>query len=174
MRLTWDIKAVLILVFLGVMGLLWGAFEAHEAAVYQRGHDAAMHERDVADAKHRTADILAEQEKERKHIAAMDAAESLRLKQKADDEKDKNDAVRIARAGGSGMRCPVRTEVRIAPDSASTGPAPAPGPTQDGQLLPEAAGDILDIAGTHAQDMRDYNALLDEYQRLRAFVNSPR
>jgi cbb3-type cytochrome oxidase subunit 3 len=161
-----------ILVVLALVGGAWFAWEAHEKSVYDRGYKAAMDLRDEQDAaalKMSTADAL---KKEREHNVALATAEARRLQERSDYEKDKSDAVRVARAGNSGMRCPGAT---VRADAAPPGGTAAsrPSEAQDTEFLPDVAGDLLDIAGTVAQDVRDYNSLADEYDKLVTFCNAP-
>lgn len=155
---------------LALMVGAWFAWEAHEQAVFDRGYQAAMAKRDAQDVKHLAEDIALALAKERQFAAQLAAAEAQRLQEKADHETEKADAVRIARAGNSGMRCP-KPPVRADAAPGSPGAVAGPGEAQDDRLVPEAAGDILDIVADRAQDVRDYNDLADQYDELVLFCN---
>lgn len=158
--------AVVVLIAILIGAIKW--IPAHYIAV---GVQQQKDTRAAADAKHLAADTAASLKQERDFAARLAESEAQRLKERDHHAKDKAAAVAVARAGNSGMRCPgASLHSNASPaGGATTGTA---GPPEDGRLVPEAAGDILDAAGTGVEDVRDYNGLLDEYHKLAAFCKT--
>lgn len=160
-----------IAIVLALLAALVGAINwipAHYIAV---GVQQEKNSRAAADKKHLADDTAAALKKEREFATRLAASEAQRLKERENHAKDKAAAVATARAGNSGMRCP---SARLQPDTTSAGGSAASpvGSPEDGRLVPEAAGDILDAAGSGVEDVRDYNELLDEYRKLATFCKA--
>lgn len=160
-----------ILIALAVLaGLVFGE-QAYEHHLIGLGVTREAARRDALDAKALKDATAAALVKERAFNAARAQDETKRLLEKTGYETQIADLIRRANAGDIGMRVRVRPVCGPAAP-ASAGVVVGPGDAQDASLMPGTVAAILDIAGRDAQNVRDYNALLDEYNKLVVFVNT--
>ncbi|MES2729908.1 MAG: hypothetical protein V4621_07440 [Pseudomonadota bacterium] len=166
-KLPWWWK----LVAFGVVVLLVGlGFNYYVGKVYQSGFDAAVNARALADANKKSADTVTARGDEKKLRETKEAEQTARLEKEKEREtyitgletRVRTGAVSLSiataaiRAGSAGRNsCPV------------TGPAEA----ERTDLMPETSIAFIGIARDSARDVRDYNALMSEYERIRAICN---
>lgn len=171
--------------FLAVIGGLFVSEQAYERHLIAKG-DTAGYSRAKGEWAASEASIKADAEakagKKTKEAEAktdklqkdFDTLADDRQKDKAKHETDKNRAVANALAGRERLRNPdgstcgalSRTENGQGAE-AGAGTSPAKG----SDLMPETAATILSIAGDTAQIVRDFNTVLDRYQRIEAACN---
>ncbi len=169
---TLEVLGLKALVLIALLAALWG-WEAHRmAGAYKAGGDAARAE--VAQA------VADEKELHAKETADLrdkvDRQATLRATEKEAHETELNINRAAVRSGAVVLRVPGVCPAPVGPAGPGATVADRPGPAQDGALLPETADAVLDAAGGSANDVRDYNALLDLYNEVRDKINatSPR
>lgn len=153
-----------------IAGLSFGV-QAYHQHVYDEGHADAIAERKVADDKQlaaATKDVHAK-EKALTDVIYKKALE--RAQEKARYENQLSDLRAAARRGNSGMRAPGSC-LRANATPADPTAAGRPGAEEGFVLLPETAGSVLDAASELRQGVLDRNALIDEYNRVRATCNA--
>lgn len=153
------------LVYLAIIAAVLGGYKAWEHRVYSAGYAA----RDIEAKAQAVDDTLSAQARERKLIADMNEQSQQRYAENADHEKT-IDALRArARAGA------LRLSVAVDPGAHcyATNPAAAArsGEQARTDLMPSTTDAVLGIAADSARHVRDYNAVLDAYNRARATCN---
>ncbi len=161
---------------LAVLGALWFVYHTIDGRGYDRAkaEDAAKERSiaaQVAEAKE-TGTALA-MSRERAHIREIDTAAAERYTTEASHEKTINALQRGATDGR--VRLSVQlANARSACASASGQGGPAPGgsgePTR-ADLMPGSTARILGFAADSARSVRDYNAVLVEFNRTRDLCN---
>jgi hypothetical protein len=151
----------------GLLIALWG-WDAHRVADAHRSGEAAA--RSVA-ARLMTAETIRHAEQTAELRDTVDQQSLLRASEKAQHETDLDLVRRTAARGAISLRVPGACPALVGPADPSAAPAGRLGPAQDGTLLPATTVDVLDAAGGSAKDVRDYNALLDLYEEVRARLN---
>lgn len=164
------IGAVLVIVL--SIGAVFGV-KSHDAGVYNEGHAAAVSERSALDAAKLLKDTAKAADDERAARDKRDAEATKRSMENADYEKRIANALARANRGDSGMYAPGNcsgvSKSATAENSATvSGPADAEG----FKLMPETAASVLDASADSARDVRHYNALMAEYERMRAVCNA--
>jgi hypothetical protein len=161
---------------LAVLGGLWGLHHH----IDRGGYDRAMAENEakerqiaaqVADATKQAADLA--MSRERAHIREIDATATQRTANEASHEKTITALQRDALDGRVGLSVQLtntRAACRGAPpeNPAATGGSSEPARAE---LMPGSASRILGFAGDAAKLVRDYNAVLVEYERARNLCN---
>ena len=162
------------LAWLALAGALIIGFRWHESKLYQSGYAAAMADRKTA-SEHELARATAQaSDKERVLREQIDTTTMKRQQEKVDYEKTIADLTDRVRRGDVRLRAPGACG-RVHADPAPTNPGTADGPVdQEGfDLLPETAQSVLDAARELRDSVQDRNALIDEYNRVRAICNAP-
>lgn len=174
---TWYYKlaAVLAAVALAIVG-----YRVWEHHMYTQGYSVRDGEAKTEEAR-LSADATAKQStaageawrREQDLRADLDAADAKRFKENADHEKI--NAALLARVRSGELRLSIAVKSGSLPDRApATNPATAGGPGAEtrADLMPGTVESILSIAGRSASDVRDYNALVDRYNRARETCNA--
>lgn len=142
-----------------------------ESHIDKGGYDRAIAERKASDERQEKVDQAAALVKERQAQIDSNKANKLRQQKDADYEKTIEGLRADARRGNSGLRCPaVRLQTNTTSETASV--SPGPGQAIGQQLVPEAADDLLSVAGDISKGMSRYNGLLEAYHRLHDFCKS--
>lgn len=161
---------------LGAGLLVAGLFAWHQYSVssaYSKGHKDAMRQVEAAD----NAALVAEQAKVRTLEAALETERNKGVEQRAKDKLDYANSLidinaRIA-SGAERMRCPAVT-VHTPAAPGNTGAASGPTAAEGGYLMPGTVAVIQRIARTNYEDVRDYNAVVAEYNKMREACNGQR
>lgn len=143
-----------------VAALLAGGFW-YRGHVYDAGYAAGeAAQKAIGDEALRDANT-ASRERERDLQAQADTANTKRSEDNAKHQTDLEAVRAAARAGAERLSIPAAARACPAGAAAQASPAPGPGPQERTDLLPGTADDVFRIAGRSAQDVRDYNDLLD-------------
>lgn len=175
--LPWWAKA---LILLAAIAAVIGAYKTWEHRVYQQGYKAADTEwqakeaRIRADAAEKLATATNEaRAREQKLLADLNGMSIIRIEENEKHEKAIAQYIAAARAGA--LRLSVAINPRSIPRCpAAADPAPAGGPGREtrADLMPEVAETVLSVGGDIAKGVRDYNAVLDAYNRARETCNA--
>lgn len=172
----WAIKLGGAVILLAAILAGFAAWNAHE---YNLGYNARDAKAKLDEATIR-ADALAQLSEATAEVGrqtaalqtALDSESAQRYKEKQDHEKAIADLRASARAGA------LRLSVDVAADSISKCAAPngagftaRPGEQTRAYLMPGITDDVLRIAGGISDLVRDYNAVVDAYNRARATCN---
>lgn len=175
--LAWYYRLAAVLALMAGAVLGYRVWENH---VYQQGYKTANDEATTREAKisaeatarHAAAagDAWTRERELRDDFAAV---ETKRFKENAEHEKINAALLARARAGELRLSIPVKP-CPVSGNAPATGAAATPGPGDETRtdLLPATVERIFSIAGRSASDVRDYNALLELYNRARATCNA--
>lgn len=157
-----------LLVLAGIAALIVGAWALH-GHIEQSGYDRAVAERAAADARKLKADAVAAGRIESSARAANQTADDTRHKETHDAQVNLANLQSRAAVGAVRLRCPAVVLPVAAPESGPVagGSSPSFGP----DVVPAAAVDVLAIAGSIAEDMRRYQALVQRFDQCRAAAN---
>jgi hypothetical protein len=161
-----------------LFGVLMGGAALYHRHVYQLGWDA----RDAiarVDTEHAAAVVAGELvtataaavSNERALRAQLDAAQSARLKEKANHEKAMSDLSASVRAGNERLHCPGPGPSQSAP-GANPGAPPGPSDAPGQFLVPDASVAIFGVASGINDLVQRYNGLVDAYESARDTCNA--
>lgn len=140
-----------------VIGLAAGAFGMHSWD--ERKYDKLV-------AEHAAALALANAANQKESIELQDRVDDLNTKKVRDDEQHAKDLESVraaARAGAVRLSIPGACRANAGAQTSVAAPA---GAEERTDLLPGTADAVIRIAGDTAQSVRDYNALLDQYNTV--------
>jgi len=147
-------------ILLVLAALIGGAFW-YRGHVYDAGVVAGKGAQVALDTKALDTANAAAWARERMLQAQADEANTKRMADNADYEKQLAAARAAVRSGTERLSIP--GACHSTGTTPQAGAAAGPGPAERTDLLPATADTIIGIAGGAAQDVRDYNALLDRY-----------